>query len=292
MLDRLRNRDQNTKGVLVDSKNISNDTLLLLNQLVDELTEYFPVIELYSDKFTWSVSQKATTFPHVYLRDTLYKKGALISLDIENKFIQNYTTQNVIGYIPSKRWFCRKYIFLTAHYDHLGRMGANTYFPGANDNASGTSILFGLANRFIDKPSKYNIVLIAFSGEEAGLLGSKYYTEHPIIPLEKIKFLLNLDIMGSGEDGVTLVNGSIFTKEFDQLVKINEEKQLLSAVKKRGKAASSDHYFFTEKGVKSMFMYTMGPNTNYHDIDDQFENLSFAEFEDIQKLIELFIRQF
>ncbi|MBU2018649.1 MAG: M28 family peptidase [Bacteroidetes bacterium] len=291
LLDRLHENEQNNVGILVNSKGITKDTLMLLNQLIEELNNYFPIIELYSDKFTWSISQKTNTFPHVYLRENLYSQGKVISLDIENKFIENYSSQNVIGYIPSKRWFCRKYVFLTAHYDHLGRMGEATYFPGANDNASGTAILFGLADRFLKKRSKYNVVFIAFSGEEVGLLGSRYYTDHPTVPLKKIKFLLNLDIMGSGEEGVTLVNGSVFKQEFDELVEINKENQLLTTVNARGKAANSDHYFFTERGVKSMFMYTMGPNKNYHDIDDQFEKLSFAEFEDLQKLIELFVRQ-
>ena len=290
LLAELRSSDSKNTAIILSTKGLSDDLKRMAKQFGEGLNDYFPVIELYDSKFTWSVSQQDAKYPYILLRDSLWLQDNTVKIAVDNQFVNRHKTQNVIGYVPAKCRFRKKYIFITAHYDHLGRMGAETYFPGANDNASGTSILFGLADKFLKNPSKYNIVFIAFAGEEAGLLGSKYYTENPLVPLDKIKFLINLDIMGSGEDGVTIVNGSVFTQEFDQLVALNEKEQLLTKINSRGKAANSDHYFFTEKGVPSFFMYTMGPNKNYHDIDDKFESLSFAEFEDLQKIIEQFVR--
>ena len=86
-------------------------------------------------------------------------------------------------------------------------MGKKTYFPGGNDNASGTSMVLNLMEYYsnpINKP-RYTIVFILFAGEEAGLLGSEYYTTHPTKDLNKIKFLLNLDLMGTGEEGMMVV---------------------------------------------------------------------------------------
>ena len=136
------------------------------------------------------------------------------------------------------------------------------------------------------------MVFVAFAGEEAGLLGSKYYVEHPVFPLKNMRFLLNLDIMGSGEDGITCVNSTLFKKEFDRLLQLNEEVNYLPIIKPRGPAANSDHYFFTESGVPAFFIYTMGPNKNYHDVFDTYEALSFDKFDEIEQLLLEFIRGF
>jgi Zn-dependent M28 family amino/carboxypeptidase len=209
---------------------------------------------------------------------------------IQAELLKDYTSQNVMAYLPAKRK-CAKTIVFTAHYDHLGRMGKDTYFPGGNDNASGTAMLLTMAKHFKENPSKYNILFIAFAGEEAGLLGSKYFVENTPIKLKKIRFLLNLDIMGSGEEGITAVNGTKFKDEFDMLQGINTEMQLLEKVKPRGPTQNSDHYWFYEQGVPSFFIYTMGPNKNYHDIYDTYENLSFKEYEDITKLLVTFVER-
>ncbi|WP_448636180.1 M28 family peptidase [Pedobacter panaciterrae] len=77
---------------------------------------------------------------------------------------------------------------ITAHYDHLGGMGNKTYFPGANDNASGISFLLSLAKYYAANPQPYTMAFICFAGEEAGLLGSKYFTEYPLLALQKSGF--------------------------------------------------------------------------------------------------------
>ena len=177
----------------------------------------------------------------------------------------------------------------TAHYDHLGRMGSETYFPGGNDNASGTAMLLTMAKYFKENPSDYNILFVAFAGEEAGLLGSKHFVEETPIKLKKIKFVLNLYSMGSGEEGITAVNATGCTEEFELLQSINEELNLLAKVKSRGPTANSDHYWFTQQGVPAFFIYTMGPNKNYHDIFDTYEDLSFKEYEDITRLLVTFV---
>ena len=116
---------------------------------------------------------------------------------------------------------------LTAHYDHLGRLGSETFFPGGNDNASGVAMMLSVAEKFKNKPLRnINLMVVAFAGEEIGLLGSKHLSEHPVIPLDKIKFQLNMDIMGSGEKGITAVNGRIFKKEFKKLQKLLSSIQI------------------------------------------------------------------
>ena len=94
-----------------------------------------------------------------------------------------------------------------------------------------------------------------------------------------------MDIMGTGEEGITVVNGSVFKTEFEKLKQINTDNQFIKAVNIRGKAANSDHYFFTENGLKAFFIYSMGGIKAYHDIYDRAETLPLNEFENLFNLV-------
>ncbi|MNK51230.1 Aminopeptidase YwaD precursor [compost metagenome] len=262
------------------------DTLKKAQELAKVLGESMPVFELIDTKFTWSVSQEQSRYPLLQIRSgaiDLSLEEWSFSLNIHAKLI-NHNARNVIAYVPAKKK-SKKYFVFSAHYDHLGQMGQEAYFPGGNDNASGTALLLEMARYYTKNPSNVNIVFIAFAGEEVGLLGSKYYTEKPLFPLKDIQFLFNLDIMGSGEEGATVVNATLFPEQFEVLRSINEKQQFLPKVASRGPAANSDHYFFTQKGVPAFFMYTMGPNKHYHDVYDTYEELSFNKFNGIFQLL-------
>jgi hypothetical protein len=260
-----------------------------LNALSYEATKYFPIISITNQKQMYSVARNYSNYPLITVDSVAYHQSSTASIKIDNTFIPQYQTKNIIGYIPGKKK--KKYIVLSAHYDHLGRMGADTYFPGANDNASGVAMLLSMAKYYkVNKP-KYSIVFCFFSGEEAGLIGSDYFVSHPYFPLNKVKFVLNVDIMGGAEEGVTVVNATKHEKEYQQLVGLNESNQLIAQVKKRGPSANSDHYFFSEKGVPAFFIYSMGSVKNYHDIYDTAENTPLNKFDEVQQLLQLFVAQ-
>lgn len=278
-----------SKVFLWKNVNYGGDTIKKISQSLHKIAKFAPVVEVVNTKFTWSVSDEAYAFPFIQIQDSVFKDAKEISYSIDAKTIQ-HQARNVMGFLPAKKK-SKQTIVITAHYDHLGRMGQATYFPGANDNASGNAMLLALVEKFKASPlKKYNILFIAFAGEEAGLLGSRYMVEHPVIPLKSIRFLLNLDIMGSGEEGITVVNSTLFPKEFDRLTTLNEQSKFLTQIKKRGPAANSDHYFFTEAGVPALYIYTMGPNKNYHDVFDKYEALSFQAFGPLSDLLEQFFR--
>lgn len=246
------------------------------------------VIELV-DKLTSTASQYQAKRPHVVvLKEKSPKKIKKLTLAIENVFDEDYQSQNVIGYVEGE--VKDSFIVLVGHYDHLGRMGDDIYFPGANDNASGIAMILSMAKDLAqgEKP-KYSVAFICFGAEECGLVGSRYYSENPLFPLGQIKFLLNLDILGTGDDGIQVVNGSVHQDDFNQLVEINEKKDLLKEVKRRGKACISDHCFFSEQGVPSFYIYTLGGASHYHDVYDHAENLTLKEYEDLFKLLKAFI---
>lgn len=247
------------------------------------------IVQITDGKLTMDMSQEVYPITWIIVKEkSLNETPEKIEIELHNNFIKNYTSQNIIASIPgtiSKDSF----IVISAHYDHLGQLGDSTYFPGANDNASGTAMMLSLAKRISKVPLPYTAVFIAFSGEEMGLLGSKYYTEHPSVELNKIKFLLNMDIMGTGDEGIKVVNGAVDTLNFKVLSSINDYFQLVKSVQPRGKASISDHYYFTEAGVPSFFIYTLGGIDAYHDIYDKAQTLPLTEFEDLQLLFYTFL---
>jgi hypothetical protein len=282
------NKDKELNCIALDFSKATGDTLKKIAGLSKEIAKFLPVIEITNQKFTWSVSNERLPNPLILIQDSVYQDGQNLKTDIQTNLWEGYTSRNVIAFLPGTKG-AKKTIVFTAHYDHLGRMGELTYFPGANDNASGTAMLLTLAKYFKEHPVNVNILFIAFAGEEAGLLGSEHFVNHPTFPLKKMNFLVNLDIMGSGEEGITVVNATLFADQFKLLQEINTEKGLLTQVKSRGPAQNSDHYWFTEKGVPAFFIYTMGSNKNYHDVFDTYENLTFSEYNDITTLLAEFV---
>lgn len=236
-------------------------------------------------KLTWDVAtdtMKATAF---YVEDTIMPRHAWrATVSVHNVLLPEAknVNENIIGLVPGA---VDSYIVFSAHYDHLGMMGKQAMFPGASDNASGTAMMLYLASYFAQHPQHYTMVFMAFSGEEAGLLGSHYFVQHPMIPLERIRFLTNLDIMGDATNGVTVVNATEFPKEFSLLQNLNSAGKYLPDVKSRGKAANSDHYHFTEAGVPSFFIYTNGGKGFYHDIFDKADTLSMTHIPALSKLL-------
>lgn len=246
------------------------------------------VVEIVEEKLTFTASQQKAERPHlVILSEKISSKSRKINVKIENEFVEKHQSQNVIGFLEGE--IKDSFICVVGHYDHLGRMGDNVYFPGANDNASGIAMQLSLAKELSQEKLKYSMVFISFGSEEIGLVGSKYYTENPLFPLSQIKFLINLDILGTGDDGIQVVNGKEYRKDFDRLVSLNEENDYLKQVKIRGQACNSDHCFFHENGVPSFFIYTLGGVAHYHDIYDKAETLPLTEFEDLFKLLKKFI---
>jgi len=293
--DQLVNKKKQFKKFLKrDFKNrilVVNDTGKETNELqhlIDNRLKAKAVVVL-KNKLTWSVAQSTNDYLLIEVLRTSVDKITEISFDVESVLSSKYNSQNVIAYVEGSE-HPDSFIFFSAHYDHLGQMGKDAYFPGANDNASGCAMLLNLAKYYSktkNKP-KCSIAFIAFGAEEVGLIGSKYYTEHALFPLKNIKFLLNMDIMGTGEEGITVVNGHIFKPEFEKLKQINTENNFIKDVKVRGKAPNSDHYHFSENGVKAFFIYTMGGIKAYHDIYDRAETLPLNEFEDLFIMITKF----
>lgn len=274
---------------LKKERQIRNDLLTVLSGLPSSACR--GVLVCRPGKLTWSVAQELLPCPMIYFRtESCPDKASSVVLHIRSLFIPEYTTSNVAGYIRGTKE-PDSVLILMAHYDHLGRMGRKTYFPGANDNASGTAMVLDMARYYSrqENAPHYTMVFLLVSSEEAGLVGSQYFAGHPLFPLGSIKFLLNIDMAGHGSDGITVVNGSVFKKQFEKLDEINRAHHYLPQVKIRGAACNSDHCPFYVKGVPSFFIYTMGGAPYYHDIYDTPGILSLKEYIPYFRLITGFL---
>jgi aminopeptidase YwaD len=282
--------------ILIDNRNKKNEKPELSKKIDEyiQLLEYSPdvnikgIIIYTNEKLTWESSTTQNIRPVVIINKELDLINInSIEINVDAKFIQKYETQNIIGSINGT-YDSDSTIVVLAHYDHLGKLGKDIYFPGANDNASGVAMILNLAKHYAENKPKYKIVFIALSGEELGLLGAKAFIDNPLIDLTKIKFLVNFDLAGTGEEGIRIVNGSIYKDKFDLISKLNQQQGLLPKVDIRGPACNGDHCFFYQKGVPCFYIYTQGGIRAYHDIFDKYETLPLTEFVDYCKLMILF----
>ncbi len=284
--------DCKNKAVVYDQKYYAQLNELPL-EVVQNIYSAACLIEYNHAKLTMGIASKPLSVPIFKLgkMDVSFLKSGKCSFQLTSQWKKDYQSQNVVGMIKGTLQ-PDSFIVFSAHYDHLGHLGKKTYFPGANDNASGISMLNELALYYNDSSHKpaYSILFIAFGAEEAGLIGSNYFTQHPLIPLKQIKFLLNIDIVGTGDESITVVNGTEYPMRFSSLDSLNKANHLLPALVKRGKAANSDHYFFTQKGVPAFFIYTNGKQKAYHDVYDKAETLPLNKYGELFTLFTLFVK--
>ena len=189
------------------------------------------------------------------------------SISIQNN-LRELESSNVVGYIEGSK-YPDEYVLYMAHWDHLGvdfSNPNNKVFNGAQDNASGTGAVIALAEYFAQQPQpERSVVFVLVTAEERGLLGSAWYAENPVFPLEKTVAAINMDVMnvyGPMKDMVVVGLGNTDLEEI--LVKYTEQ-QGRYAVKEpnpeAGIAYRSDHFSLSKKGVP--ILYAKGGNDHY-----------------------------
>lgn len=243
-----------------------------------------------SSKMQYLMGRNVNKFPVIELKDALIgKKIKYLELRIKANFVENYQSQNVWGFVEGKKHKDSLFVF-TAHYDHLGKIGDDCYFPGANDNASGVAVILDLAKYYAENPSDYSIAFVFVSAEEIGLLGSTYAAENPLIKLSDVKFLFNLDMCGTGSGGIALINGKKEIRASEHMISINSDKRYFNEIRIGGESCNSDHCPFVMKGVPAFFIFTFGCEYNeYHTIQDNGNNLSFTKHLDLCNILKDFI---
>jgi len=236
-------------------------------------------------KFYKAYANKVVAKPIIWVSADFPKDAKSVCLNIDNEFLKDYESNNIIAKIPGRRHdSC--FVF-TAHYDHLGNLGRKVWYPGANDNASGTAAVITLAEWYSEHQPEYDMYFVAFSGEDTGLNGSTYMTEHPLFPLESIKYLFNLDMIGDNNPVQYVEVSDAGLAGFALLEKINAEKSYYKGFNRGKLAGNSDHYPFAVKGVPCiLFENEEGDNFKYyHTAQDNWENAVFDSYLPCTQLI-------
>jgi aminopeptidase YwaD len=206
---------------------------------------------------------------------------------------KNRKGHNVVGYIDNR---AATTVIFGAHYDHLGygedgnsmiRTGEKNIHNGADDNASGTAALIELARQLkASNATQNNYLFIAFSGEELGLYGSKYFTEHPTIDLATVNYMINMDMVGRLNDSthVLTIGGFGTSPAWSGVVnnqgffKLPYETNTLPPVVVRIDSSGtgpSDHTSFYRKDIPVLFYFT-GLHSDYHKPSDDADKINYT----------------
>lgn len=289
--DRFLLQKKCVQGFLPNEALIIRNTSARQSHWKDSIAKYnwqIPLLIFTEEKkLTHTICDHVDDMPIIIGIDSVFRDAEKIYIDCRHEFISASSQENIIACIKGKN--NKQSMVFTAHYDHLGKQG-NALFPGGSDNASGVSMVMQLAAYYRKHKPPYKTYFIFFSGEEAGLKGSAYFTQNPTFDLDKIKALVNIDIMGNAQQGITVVNGESQRHIFDLLTTINKQQSLLPEIKLRGKAANSDHYFFAEKNVPAIFIYSMGGPGYYHDIYDNASSVEFIHYDEVMQLLLTFVK--
>jgi len=259
------------------------DTLKLLNTIV------IPNSQI---KNISGLSQKSL---EKLIKDGKISEAPINKVKVKYEWIETeIESSNVIGTIKGKT---DKTIVVSAHYDHLGKI-EKEYFPGADDNASGTSALLELAEEFSNsKDLNYNITFIATSGEENGLLGSSYHVNTSNFIPTNILCDLNIDMISRTDDNHSNGNyiyciGTDQSKEIENAIRTADELysgcsfdySLNKTEFPSGLFGRSDNYNFYKKGIVSIQFFS-GLHSDYHKQTDTFEKIDYKNLEKRIRLI-------
>ncbi len=196
------------------------------------------------------------------------------------------SARNIIGYLPGKGDHKDETVIVGAHYDHLGLDSKGRPFPGADDNASGVAALLAVAERLAERGTERSVVFIAFDGEEWGLTGSRYYTEHPVFPLEKTVLMINMDTIGRNEPDAIHFLGSQRNPDVRRVAGEIAERtgmKLLDDIEFAFKYGS-DQYSFYEKGIPAIDL-TSSYHEDFHRITDTPEKVNVDKVSKIADLV-------
>ncbi len=206
--------------------------------------------------------------------------------------------RNVVGFVDNGAALT---VVIGAHLDHLGygedgnsmiRNGAPAIHNGADDNASGSSSLVELSGILKkSKQKKYNYLLIAFSAEELGLNGSKYFVENPTISLNSVNYMINMDMVGRLNDSSkTMALGGYGTSpSWKEMIDAVKEKGLTLKYDSSG-TGPSDHTSFYRKDIPVLFFFT-GLHTDYHKPSDDAEKINYSGMVKVVRFIQHMIEQ-
>ena len=225
-------------------------------------------------------SYYTTNMPVLLTNNTFPTDARKISVNIENEVIPAHDAHNIIAYIPGTK-NPEKCLMLSSHYDHLGVMGAENVFNGANDDASGVAMMLLMARHFQENRPDYSVMLLFTDAEEENLLGAFYYAENPRLPLEDIFAYVEIDMIADNADHLTYQISEEGKDVMELFQQANRElPEPFEAINPEGLNDDSDHYAFAIKNVPVFYMSVDGDyHKYYHTPRDTYQNFCDENFD-------------
>jgi len=222
--------------------------------------------------------------------------GFKLALTVDVERIRRFES-NVVATLPgSDPELASQCLVIGAHYDHLGLGDQHSLAPsqigrihhGADDNASGTSALLEIADYYAHRPRpRHSMIFVAFAGEELGLLGSGYYTEHPAMPIAQTLAMINMDMVGRLSGNRLFIGGIGTSPGFQRLVENANQSEANAhfdlSYSSSGYGAS-DHMSFTVRSVPVLFFFS-GLHSDYHKPSDTWDKIDAADGARVAELV-------
>jgi len=208
-----------------------------------------------------------------------------VQIVVNAKYEKEKETVNIIGILPgSDEKLKDEYVILGAHLDHVGQQGKEIYFPGANDNASGSAAVLEIARAFAEQniQTKRSILFVLFSNEESGLEGAQFLADNLPVDKEKIAAMLNMDCVGHG-DSIQLGNGKSVPNLWNLARELDKQNANLS-VDATWSGGGADLTPFHNLGIPGLYFASRFSYTHLHSTTDKPETLNPVLFEEITKL--------
>lgn len=238
----------------------------------------------------YSVPLMEAPGPVFQVHTRAWREVSHVACEVEVEQQARLTGVNVLGQIRGTR-APDSLLVLMAHYDHLGRLSPEVYFPGANDNASGTALLVDLARHLAENPLPYTVLIAATGAEEMGLLGSTALVQRFPFPLSTVKFVLNLDMVASGQGGFFVFGGLPRSPAFDALEALNQTLARGPVVPRESRP-NSDLWPFTEVGLPGFTLLARDGTQPYHTPQDVAETLEWDVYHHAYTLTRTFLETF
>lgn len=279
--------DQGAAAVLLTVPSHYEGTQPLLPLRYDRLAAAASIPVLQLTRETARILMEYAAFDLDFMESEIIRSGEPVSVETEmpvrvvvDLAIERRIARNVIGMVQGTA-DPERYIVVGAHYDHLGfGEHASLYdgpepriHAGADDNASGTAGLLELAHYYSENPPHYSLLFVAFSAEEMGLLGSEYFMVNPVVPVDQILAMINLDMIGRLTGGQLAIFGTGSSGIWDELIGgINIEG--IEVKMSAPGTGNSDHTSFYVREIPVLHYFT-GTHTEYHRPGDLPELINF-----------------
>ena len=209
------------------------------------------------------------------------KTKAIIKVNAD--YNEKSKTMHVVGLLKGTDEILKdEYIIVGAHLDHVGMQGDSLYFPGANDNASGTAAVLSLAESLANTKTKRSIIFVLIASEEQGLFGADHFAKNLPIKQEKIVAMLNLDCIAYG-DSIQIGNGKSAPLLWQLTSKIDSENDKMM-VKRTWSGGGADATPFHKNGIPCLYFVTTNSYEHLHKLSDKAETLNYDLYEKISNL--------